>query len=671
MGKKRKLYPRQVLKNLVDDIKKLINTNEGRLFLLEIVEEIPYYIRNQVLEELSSFYEKGMMDFFYLLKLEYGGEMKYLYSKVLWKYSMAGIDTAPCRFFDGSFYKAYASCSRHTGRIALDVAWETGDKGVHVECFYLTFGPEGIHSFFVIEDMSLERYEKERRLLTDMVEVSFEEACFLISQSYDFNVRSMSRPASGKFLYQKYLDKKTAFDEEQQKKMLRKLSSKLTPRQLVNSFFYGLKRKDFHYASALTAGAESQRRVSGAFDKIASSEAVFLEGQVEEVRGSFETAQVTAYSLTVEEQQFYYNEYCFFLEKDGSGSWLISDLEKVKREAVSFNSELSPFSKQVFCSVYEIISLDELVNILNNLESIREIEELPCGVHMRVTYYEDNFNHGVSFFTGIIADLVINGDEFVVIAREHAVLREFHELLTNTGDLPVISRGEYKVNLLTAYSYMEGQYVNFEDVLLDKENEDVSEDGVLRLVTARYLIKDVHQVRQRIESLKTIEVEIPGEYRVYYRLDEKSAEPGFFVEYIMGPNWVTLSTFGDQDMAVARKEFEDGIYECLEFDGMEIREGGLFNVLTSQVKKYYPDLESTLKEVYLNKWYYSRLATLQGMSPCEACQTEEGTRLLWTMFKKIREKEKKKYFRKGKSTINSINLREYMRILERKKEEKH
>ena len=33
---------------------------------------------------------------------------------------------------------------------------------------------------------------------------------------------------------------------------------------------------------------------------------------------------------------------------------------------------------------------------------------------------------------------------------------------------------------------------------------------------------------------------------------------------------------------------------------------------------------------------------LRGMTP-EACQTEEGTRLLWTMFKHITHKEQRRY----------------------------
>ncbi|HPT69584.1 MAG TPA: hypothetical protein PKW50_05500, partial [Syntrophomonas sp.] len=67
---------------------------------------------------------------------------------------------------------------------------------------------------------------------------------------------------------------------------------------------------------------------------------------------------------------------------------------------------------------------------------------------------------------------------------------------------------------------------------------------------------------------------------------------------------------------------------------------------------------------YLNKWYHSHLNSLRGMSPSEACQTEEGTRLLWSMFKKIRQKEKK---RQMNGFRYRIGLKEYLRKVDLKK----
>ena len=110
------------------------------------------------------------------------------------------------------------------------------------------------------------------------------------------------------------------------------------------------------------------------------------------------------------------------------------------------------------------------------------------------------------------------------------------------------------------------------------------------------------------------------------------------------------------------------MFDALEFDGLEVREEGLFSILDSDVKKQFPELESTLKEMYLNKWYHSNLYNLRGMSPSEACQTEEGTRLLWSMFKHIKQKEKK---RQIEGIRNQIGLKEYLSKVDLKKEGKN
>jgi len=67
-------------------------------------------------------------------------------------------------------------------------------------------------------------------------------------------------------------------------------------------------------------------------------------------------------------------------------------------------------------------------------------------------------------------------------------------------------------------------------------------------------------------------------------------------------------------------------------------------------------LEAQLKEMYLNKWYHSHFSMLRGMTPSEACQTEEGTRLLWTMFKHITHKEQ----RRVRGERKKIGVKEYI-----------
>lgn len=105
MRKKKPYFPRPVLKSLVNDIKKLVIEPEGRLFLLEIIEEIPFDLRPAVLESLSSFYEPEMTAFFHLMRAEYGAELEALCNRSLEKYSLAGLDVSPPSFFGAVFIR--------------------------------------------------------------------------------------------------------------------------------------------------------------------------------------------------------------------------------------------------------------------------------------------------------------------------------------------------------------------------------------------------------------------------------------------------------------------------------------------------------------------------------------------------------------------------------------
>jgi hypothetical protein len=661
-------FPRAMLKKLAEDVAKLIKTNEGSLSILEIVEDIPYEIRAEVIEGLSSFYEPAMVGFYKLIQMEYGKEFEAVCDRALAKLNLAGLQLTFPPVFNSDFYQAFASASRHTGRMTVDVAWRKPDGRLYVECFFLAFNTDGVHSFFVVEDMPAEQYESDRDMQADMVAIGYQECCLLISDAYKFNVRFMSRPALGKFLYQRYLDENLALAAVNINTVLRQLCAHLAPRQLVNSFFHALRYQDFNYLFSILAEDHlSQAMLLQQINRAMNPGALLLEGQVEEVRGLINRVELSAYSITLYEREVYRSDYAFTLLKDLGGSWLIAGMDRVANRKLEADSEFNPFAVQVYCRVYEILDVDDLFEMLDRVDNIREMEELPYGMHMRITCFEDDFNHGVTFMTGVIADLVINGDEFVVISQTKDTLEDFHNLFTMEQMSPLISRGEYELSLTSAYSYLSGQYLQFEDILLDEADEMAFEDG-MRFITARYALKDRAKVLARLEELKGLEVQLPGEYQVCYQLETGVDNPGFMAEYMLGANWITASGFGDKDIGIIRQIFEEGMYDALEFDGLEIREEGIFEILTPEVKKIYPDLESTLKEIYLNKWYHSHLPTLSGMSPLEASQTEEGTRLLWTMFKRIKQKEQQRRIRGERK---QIGLKEYIRKLNLPQEGEH
>ncbi len=655
--KNKQSVPRAMLKPMAEDITKYIRTNEGCLSILEIIEDIPYDIRAEVIEGLSSFHSPAMVNFFQLIKLEYGREFDPICTRALAKYKLAGLDPHFPPLDRKDFYRAFASTSRNTGRMTVDVAWFKPDGRLYVECFFLAFSPDGVHSFFVIEDMRLDQYEQDRDNQPELAEVDYSETCMLIGDAYKFNVRFMSRPALGRFLYQKYLDEDLAAEDSNITTLLRKLSPRLAPRQLVNSFFHAVRCQDFNYLfSILDEGRLSEGALLQQINRAIKPGTLLLEGKAKEIRGSHNNLVLLANSITMYEREVYRSEYVFSVSRDSLGQWLVTDIAQTAHTQLETGSETDPFAVPVYCRVYEIINVDDLFEVLDRVENIREVEELPYGMHMRVTCYDDDYNHGVTFMSGVIADLVINGDEFVIISQHQDTIEDLHALLNMESPYPLISRGEYDLTLATAYSYLSGRYLNFEDILLDDEEDNAFEDG-MRFITARYAMKDRTEVLRRLEGLSGPWVELPGQLQVVYQCDKCCHHPGFMAEYIVGPNWITVSAFGERDIRAARQFFEEGMYEALEFDGLEIREDGIFEILTTDVKKSYPQLEAQLKEMYLNKWYYSHFAVLRGMTPSEACQTEEGTRLLWTMFKHITQKEQQ---RRVRGERKKIGVKEYI-----------
>lgn len=649
--------PRAMLKPLVGDIARYIKTNEGCLSILEIVEDIPYDIRADVIEGLSSFHSPDMVNFFQLIRLEYGKEFDKACTRALAKYKLASLHSHFPPLMRGDFYRAFASTSRNTGRMTVDVAWHKPDGRLYVECFFLAFSADGVHSFFIIEDMRVEQYEQDRDNQPELAEIDYTECCMLISDAYKFNVRCMSRPALGRFLYHQYLENEPKEAHGTITALLRRISPRLAPRQLVNSFFHALRCQDFNYLfSIVDEQYISQGTLLQHINRAMKPSALLLEGRVEEIRGSHNNLGLSAYSIIMFEREVYRTEYLFAVSRDSLGTWLITNITQVDQTRLETGSDDDPFAVPVYCRVYEIVNIDDLFEVLDRVDNIREVEELPYGMHMRVTCYDDDYNHGVTFMSGVIADLVINGDEFVMIAQEQDSLEDLHSILTLEGPYPLSSRGEYELSLSTAYSYLSGRYLQFEDILLDEDEEMAFEDG-MRFITARYALKDRSAVLRRVDELTGPRIELPGPLQLIYQCDNLPQHPGFMAEYMIGPSWITISAFGERDISAVRQFFETGMYDALEFDGLEIRENGIFEVLTPEVKKTYPQLEAQLKEMYLNKWYHSHFAVLRGMTPSEACQTEEGTRLLWTMFKHIIRKEQQRRLRGERK---KIGVKEYI-----------
>jgi len=636
--KKKDIMPKQLLRTLIDDISAHMGNNEGRLAVLKIFEDIPIELRRQVLQAFSCTVKPPLRDFFYLLQKEYDCEYENEINRSLLKFRLAGNNQPPPVFINTIFYKAYINRTRHTGKVILNVFSRDEHNNFTAECFFLAFNPEGINSYFIVENLSELELSKDDNLWADMQEISYQECIYLIQEAYRFNKRFMSRPAPGRFLYGRFLKPASRLNEQEISDLIRKISGNLSPRQLINSFFLALKCRDMSYVkSCLDPDSDWAKKPPRLFNYLSQAGVLMLEGKADNIEHKPQGLEITAHTLILKDNHLYRYNYSFSMSHKSLRGWLINQIEKTGYRKIKDNEPLNPLNLRVYCRVYDILDLDSLIAALEGLDNVSELGELPYGIHLRIGLSEESNDKGVLFMADVYADLIINGDEFVLICQDEDHLNQLHSLLVRRGQLSVID--SYCLPLKKAYRYLNGQYLSFDDILLDNNEE-------LCFLSVRYLLKKNQPIKLYLNSLKPmLHLETAQRTHIYYQFENNSQDkPVFLAEYILENNWLTVSAFGDKDIALARKRLEKNFHHLLEFNGMEIREEGIFDILNQDIKNTGIELERILKDIYLDKWYYSKSSILNGMSPFEASKSKEGNRLLWMMFKIMHGQKKRDYY---------------------------
>ncbi|MDR1160530.1 MAG: hypothetical protein LBK69_07900 [Syntrophomonadaceae bacterium] len=664
--KNRKPYiSKEFVKNMLCDINRLIKNNTGKIAILEILEEIPYNIRVPLLESVALSYDRNMVEFMHLLRLEYGKEWNDLVKHSLEKYAMSGIniDNEPKR--TETFYRAFANCTRDTGKLSLDIAWLRENGRVDLECFLLSFSDRGIQNFVIIENIPISKYKKERNYLKDMVTIGFDEACYFIKQAYSFNVFNMTRPALGKFIYQKYLDRNVTLNKDQECALLHKLSGSLEPVSLINHLFYALKNFDFHYLlSILPLNYNNCASIKKCFEGLLQPGVDFLEGNVKKIHDNKHAASVLAEVIFAIENQFFIQEYEFQIKKV-LNKWMLTDIAAGNCKVLDLQETPYNFDMEVNCRVYDIIDLEYLFDYLDDTENIYEAGEIPFGMHLRMSSKDMRENVKVTFFDGVIADFVINSEVMIMFSPDEEGLYELDDLLLGDGEnASIMLRKEFKSNIWNVHNFLRG-YVSDIDRINTEQGNGANPEGVLLFMSVHYFIKDIQAVEEHLNKITDRYIDLPDNCKVFYKLERLKDGSDFFAEYFLTPEYVTVSAFGDKDMYKARKIFEYQMYDNLELESVEVNAEGIFDILSEKVKKLYPQLEKELKDVYLNKWYHSRQAFLSGMSPSEASQTEEGHRMIWTLLKNLKNNSKKS-IKTGYSKY--IRLYDYINKIEQKKQ---
>ncbi|MGE5380187.1 MAG: hypothetical protein ACM3NT_03870 [Methylocystaceae bacterium] len=629
---KQQMFPRALLKSLAADITLLTSSNEGRLLAMEIMDEVPYEVRPQMLDGLSAFYEPEMMTFFRLVIQEYP-ELEADCNRALGKLALAGVQENPEEIVDRVLYKILAYRTRHLGQIKLEIAYlRPLELMVEAEVLELAFNSDGIASFSILPNLALSEFEAERSIGDGIIELDLTEAGYLIQEAYRQNVHYMTPPALGRFIYQRYLEGEAVVGRNDQVSLIRKLMPQLSALETVNTFLHSSRLGDDGLLDAICLdGTEA----FSAFPEFTSEAQMLMEAHVTREVREENMAMLFVNAVSACDDEVYSLEYVFTLVKR-QGDWWISHINRYRKEQLHDDSPENPYNHPVFCQVHQLLDVDNLFNGLEAFEDVREIGELPYGSHLRLAQMEYGRSHGVTFMTGILADIVINGEEIVIIAEDESTARQVGEALVKAEGSSLMQ--EYTVDVVTAYSYISGEYETFEEALRP-EDSSIIEDN-MKFITIRYLTSDQDKVKSKLNQLTAKRFKL-SDCQAFYLLDHFEGQEILLAEYLVGDNWVSISSFGDVELTRQRSWFEDNLRTVLEYDGVQLREGGLLGLLDPDTRRSLPELETFLKDMYLNRWYLAKHVRLNGMSPYEAEQSDEGRQLLWSLVKEMRKREKK------------------------------
>lgn len=628
------LFPQHFINTVAQGIIDHAQSSAGMLMVLQLFEEVPAELRHKLLSNLSVVHDPAIVNFYHIIRAEYGKKYEDIATRALQKLQMAGVQAPALNSIPGHFSQAYCTPTRHLGRINLTIIWEKTDGDFAIENFLLHFSGEGIANYMLVENAGAPQLQLQHLIGTEMLEVEEDMARLLITTAYQFNCEYANPPALGLYLYHRYFLEQVELDA-----VLAAIHFTSRPeslRECVNTAFLALQKRDWLYLAALSDGEEMPAtRWREVFTDFYLERQYLVEGGISAVKEEQGVTKVQAYAIGFAEDKIFKTNFIFHLKTVKGGGWRVTGLEKKRKSSLKDHSRLNPLSERMYCQTYEILDVDELIAMLGELDKVQEMGEMPNGLHVRVMTWQYDLEQSVSFMSGVLADLVVGSEELVVICREPEVLEHFDQKIM---ELDILEKtGEYHLPLKTVLHYLEGNYTNLADVCVEMDYEYLMGEE-MRFVTAKYEIGDFDALLKFLENLPhTRHYALDTDVYLYHQFTGDDAAE-FVAEYILEPDYMAISGFGSKAVEAVCSALENILPGRISFVGLEARPTSLFDLLTPEVVRHFPQMERDFKSVYLNQWQHTKSPFLDGMSPVEARKTEEGNRLLWSMFKIIQQK---------------------------------
>jgi len=405
---------------LVKELMLLAEMEGAQSTCLNIIENLPSDIQSKIVIGLTKTNNPKLISFFQLIAKEATGEIQGLATKALRKYQYLGYSiTPPSNEVKNEDVQAFVSLSRLEGACVLVfVMGRSGEYQAHY--FSLAFNHLGIKEYFQHTGTNKENLlaiiEKQ-----SLVEIDFNSAQRLLQDAYNQNKRFGTKAASGLSQYQHLLIPNDSNTEKEVNIKLPRLTDKeLTPKRIINAYFWALKNMDAALVYDLAAPVLQKK--FGTRDDFLSNWVHPLEKFVLikafPLSWEEEKKEVRAcYQLIAGNENDDLKKIDFYFQLENKEkTWLISEVRIDCFRPISSTDPLNPLNCQVYAVVYKINNYNNLKNFFDGWDKVHLTGEFAGGNCYKWFKAGNPLDQGIDISKEIYGEFILTNQELVIFS---------------------------------------------------------------------------------------------------------------------------------------------------------------------------------------------------------------------------------------------------------------
>ncbi|MDW7674404.1 MAG: hypothetical protein SCK28_07720 [Bacillota bacterium] len=417
--------PKKLMEKLARDLAELMDSEEGALLALQLLENLPNEAKISLISNLSMVYTPEVARFMALVLEEYPGEkLAAVAERSLKKLSLAGVPAVQKSLTSEkataeNFCYGLVSKTRLKGIVSLVLIFKNdeNDKAFDAYFFTLCFSEMGIKEFFFGRELNDEQIAV---IMTDenYGKIDYIDSLTLLKLAYDCNLKYDSLPALGIFIYKSLIKQTASLPEDAAFNFYHILAQEVNPIVLTNGICLAIRTEDYRLLDYLT---ENQRQMLPEIG-------LLLESKVLSCSEEPDAAIVLVEIISEEENGL--NRYQWTINyKKENNRWQLIKITADEGENLEWSWLEETLSlNNITCAyyVYQSHGVRLFIESLEGIEFFQESDDLDFYKWWDVDAIMEK---GVSFKDTVLADLIIGEDELVVLASSEERLAEVKEIL--------------------------------------------------------------------------------------------------------------------------------------------------------------------------------------------------------------------------------------------------